>query len=172
MSRAIPRYSQFLHIRDPRWRPRACGIVATKMLVDFLTPHGAGKISLDAFLEEGWARGAYLENIGWSHKGLAALARAHELYGKNYDWFPLTPEAALAKLRKTANTPFLASVHKHLDPNNGGHLVVVTRLTDTTVTYLDPVSRTQSGIARTASLKKFLHGWKRRIIVIRRKLQK
>lgn len=163
----IPRYSQFLDVRAPEWRSRACGIVATKMLIDALTPARGKKIATDALIARGIAKGAYINGIGWSHKGLASLARSCGFFSKNHDWFSLSPADALKKL-ESIGTPLLASVHKFFNPKNGGHIIVVTKIQGNTVFYLEPASRTRNTIARTTSLARFLKGWKRRVITIKK----
>jgi len=169
MHSAVPAYSQHLDVKNRAWRHRGCGIVALKMVLDHW--HATGRIprtaSLPRLIREGTQKSAYLRNVGWVHRGLAMLAGAHGLTGRNYDWAKETPARAFKKLQREARRgPVLASIHRNLNSKNGGHLVVIIGIRDGAVFYHDPDSKTRRGIARRASIKKFLNGWKRRIIAV------
>jgi hypothetical protein len=167
MERTIPLYSQYLDVKSPEWRPRACGIVAAKMLIDFFAPEQGANISLDTLCVKGMEKGAYTPNVGWRHKGLAEIIRSFGLRSANYDWIDLSPQEAYSLLRTHTNDgPFLASVHKHFNITHGGHLVVVVSIAGKTVHYLEPASHERGTISRTVDLQTFLTGWKRRIITV------
>ncbi|MBM4389206.1 MAG: C39 family peptidase [Deltaproteobacteria bacterium] len=164
----IPAYSQYLDVKNRAWKRRSCGIVALKMAMDYYEPRRAAIRSIPRLIKKGMRMHAYVRNVGWSHRGLAHIAETYSFRGKNYDWWKETPRRALTKLnRYLGNGPVLASVYRDLRPNAHGHLVVIAGLEKGTIYYYNPDSRTKSRIARHASLKKFLRGWKRRIIVIR-----
>lgn len=169
----VPGYSQHLDVKNLRWKRRSCGIVALKMAMDFHSPEKENVLALSQLVREGFEARAYIKNVGWSHRELAKLATRHGLNGTNYDWFHETPPSAFKKLlRFLQRTPVIASIYRNLKPNSHGHLVIVTGFDNGVVFYNDPDSRTRKGIARKAPLRKFLNGWKRRIIVIHPRLRK
>lgn len=166
MTRSIPFYSQHLDIKDKKWRHRSCGIVALKTALDFWG--GETSPTFPELLKNGRRMKAYIRGVGWNHAGIARLARKYGFGGKNFDWFPKKPKWAFEKTRTFLKTgPVIASIHKNLDPAQSGHLVVITRITANRVYYLDPDAYAHDKIRRIASKKRFLAGWKRRIIIIR-----
>jgi ABC-type bacteriocin/lantibiotic exporter with double-glycine peptidase domain len=171
MTRSVPAYSQYLDVRLHGWPKRACGIVALKMLLDYLSPR-MRRMNIDNLIVFGLAREAYIPGVGWKHRGLAKLAEEFGLEGKNYDWADIDPKAAFVRMRRHAHFPFLASVHKHFDSKNGGHLIVVTKVEDGLVHYHEPASHSRARIPRTVDTTAFLSGWKRRIITVRPRIAK
>lgn len=164
----LPAYSQFLDIKDKGWEKRACGIVSLKMVLDFWSKKAGIKYPPVDELIKKYHRGAYINKIGWSHKGLARIARRYGLKGENCDWAHYSTKDALALLEtKLAIAPVIASIHKNLNPALPGHLVVITEIKKDKIFYNDPDSKTRNKIKRSASLKQFLKGWKRRVIVIK-----
>ncbi|MFH1161915.1 MAG: C39 family peptidase [Candidatus Jorgensenbacteria bacterium] len=169
MHYAVTALSQRFDVKNRFWRSRSCGIVALKMVLDFWHREGAIRRmppTIPSLVRLAHNRGAYIRSVGWSHRGLAMVAKHFGLAGQNYDWAKLTPTRAFPKLKKELRRgPVLASIYGNLDPKRHGHLVAITGIGKGVVLYLDPDSKTRSGIARRASVKKFLIGWKRRIIV-------
>jgi hypothetical protein len=176
MSREIPRYSQYLDVRDERWRSRSCGIVALKMVLDYwhsVHPLRIPPPTLAALLRRAYAAGAYVRNVGWSHRGLAAGARSLGLAGRNFDWAALPPRAAFKKLLPLVHRgPVIASVYLDSRTREGGHLVVMTDVTRTHVRVLDPAAKSRTRIRSSITIPRFLLLWKRRVIVIRPRLRK
>ena len=70
MKIVAPYYSQYLDVVSAEWRPRACGIVCLKILLE---SRGVSLPLIDEMIEQGVAIGAYGEH-GWKHDGLVALA--------------------------------------------------------------------------------------------------
>lgn len=73
----IPYYSQYDHVKDESWRPRACGVTSLKMVLDW-----AGKArekTVDDLIEEGVVVGGYTKEYGWSHDTLVRILRNNEL---------------------------------------------------------------------------------------------
>ena len=130
--------------------------------------------ALDTLLERGTALGAYLEGVGWTHAGLVRLAQDFGYTGYNADFgpksaAPKTVEEAWALLATELDRgPVLASVYAGLDPQRGGgHIVVVTGITDGVVSFCDPEERTAHEGLRALQLSGFLRAFKNRFIVIR-----
>lgn len=169
----VPSYSQYLDVKNRAWRRRSCGIVALKMMMDYYEPRRAAARSLPRLIAKGVRMKAYIKNVGWSHRDLARIAAGYGFRSKNYDWFKESPRKAFHKLRRhLVQGPLMASIFQNLKPNAHGHLVVVTGLARGIVFYHDPDSHTRRRIPRHASAAKFLKGWKRRIIVVRPRLQR
>src|SRR3989344_7065379 len=157
-------YSQFLDVEDVSWRKKSCGIVALKMILDYWNVRMS---ACDALIKEGIKSRAYMKDVGWTHKGLVALAKKYNLKGRNFDWFGNSPEAAFRKMEKYLRLyPIMASVHKDFDLRNNGHLIVLTGLVNSNIFYNDPDFKERENIRQKVSLGKFLKGWKRRIIVV------
>ncbi len=171
MPATVPAYSQYLDVHLRGWPRRACGIVALKMLLDYFSPR-MRSMSIDNLIAFGLAREAYIPHVGWKHRGLAKLAEEFGLRGDNYDWANKDPRAAFALMQRHARFPLLASVHKHFDPKNGGHLIVVTKVEKEVIHYHEPASHSRARIPRTVDIPTFLAGWKRRIIVVRPQIAK
>ena len=160
-------YSQILDVKLTDWKNRACGITSLKMVLDFLSKETKNKYPAIDDLILKYSKTKYINDIGWSHKGLADIAIDLGLKGINYDLINYTQNDALALLTtKLITTPVIASIYKNLNPKNSGHLVVVTRIENNKATYYDPDSKTRNEVKRTVSLKKFLSGWKKRMIVV------
>ncbi len=160
----IPRYSQFLDVPLKRWQPKACGVVAVAMAVEAQTE---ASVSIVEMLRTGIQKGFFINHVGWTHAGLAALAAEYGAHARAYDWAKHSPVVAWKYLQqKTVKGLALASIHKDFLPGNSGHLVLITGIGKTKIYYHDPISRRRKDIARSVSIKKFLAGWKRRIILV------
>ena len=158
----VPFLSQFTDISRDDWKKRACGIVSLAMLIEL---HKPGEIGVNELLEEGIASGAYLNNAGWIHNGLALLANEHGLYGKSYDFSPLTIIKAFNELEKSLNKgPVIASVHYKFDQHNPiPHLVVINSIKDGQIYYNDPAEKIGG---QSISIEKFTTAWKKRYIEV------
>jgi len=176
VSHDVPFLSQYADLGHHEWRARGCGIVALKMALDFWHARDGRNrtVPLDALLQDGIAEGAYRAGIGWTHTGLAALARAYDYEAFNADWAqngptPKSPEEAWqALLGELAAGPVLASVWSGLDPERGGgHIVVVTGFADDLVAFNDPEERTEREGRKLLALNSFLRAFKRRYVVVR-----
>ncbi|HEY4478009.1 MAG TPA: C39 family peptidase [Candidatus Paceibacterota bacterium] len=159
----VPLFSQISDISSASWKQKGCGVADVAMIVEFYKPNTT---SVQKVLEEGLKAGAYVKNVGWSHKGLASLAVKHGLVGKTVDLSSLKNTVALSEFKNIVTEgPVIASIHRGFNPKSPyGHLVVITGFDDKLVYYNDPGKR--DGI-RTVSIEDFMKGWKKRLIVIR-----
>jgi predicted double-glycine peptidase len=159
----VPFFSQFTDISDPSWRKVGCGIASLAMIIELYEP---GKVSVDKLLNEGIESGAYLNDAGWIHSGLIALAKKYGLKGHTHDLSELNTKGALEELENTlAEGPVMASVHYTFDPKNPiPHLVVINKIVGDTVYYNDPSEKAGNG---SISTTKFLKAWKKRYIELR-----
>lgn len=167
----LPRYSQFLDVRSARWKPRACGIVALKTVLDYWRGGDLKtKPTISNLINSGLSSNSYVQGIGWKHKGIVSIASQYGMKGKNYDWFKRTPEKAFEMLSHFLQKgPVLASIHKDFRSTNGGHLIVLLGINGSRIFYNEPAAKTRGEIAGAVGKKTFLRGWKRRIIVIKPK---
>jgi ABC-type bacteriocin/lantibiotic exporter with double-glycine peptidase domain len=159
----MPFYSQFDDITSTKWKKVGCGVASLAMLIEYYEPE---TVSVDKLLGQAIASGAYLNNAGWTHKGLISLSRRYGLDGKSYDLYALEKQAAFKKLEDSLKDgPVMASVHYKFEPSNPiPHLVVINGIKDGVVYYNDPAS---DGGNKQLSTSKFLKAWKKKFIVIR-----
>jgi hypothetical protein len=173
----VPFSSQYADIGHHEWRARGCGIASLKMLFDYWHSLDANNktTSLDELLQSGLSAKAYVEGVGWHHRGLAELGKAFG-YGDSYNVDlapngpnPKTPEEAWAELAKELESgPVMASVWRHLDPTpSGGHIVLVCGWDGELVAIADPMEMTAAEGVKMMALRSFLHLYKQRHIVVR-----
>ncbi len=160
--RAVPFYSQFKDIRSPKWQKVGCGVTSLAMIIDYYKP---GTVSVNTLLDQGIAAGAYLNNAGWTHKGLIGLAERYGLEGTSYDLAGVEQKKAFGVLqRHLSDGPVMVSVHYRFDPKSTiPHLVVLNRLDGDTIYYNDPAAKNGE---KSISTDVFLKAWKKRFIVI------
>lgn len=73
----VPYISQYSIGRDSDGRSRACGAACVKMILDY---RGQKDTDFLTIVREGQTiKGAYISGIGWTHAGLAALLRNHNV---------------------------------------------------------------------------------------------
>lgn len=159
----VPFYSQFSDISTPAWRKVGCGVASVAMIIDYYSDEA---IVVDTLLSRGITAGAYIEDAGWSHKGLISLAQDYNLTGESVSLADLGPEEAFVKFKQAlADGPVMASVHYMFESTNPiPHLVVITGVSDGLVYYNDPAEAIGGG---TLSIAKFQDAWKQRYISIR-----
>lgn len=165
---SVPKISQHKLVSDASWDSSACGIASLCMLLSYLDPDAP--VTGDAVFKKCFSIGGYLPGVGWKHKELAQTADLFGFSGQAYDWYNDSSEDAFEKLTKELKTgPVIASVYNNFTPGNGGHLVVITGIEGATVYIHDPAESDSEKIAKKIPIDSFLHGWKRRIIVVRKK---
>jgi predicted double-glycine peptidase len=159
----VPFHSQLTEITSPKWRTQGCGITSLAMIVDFYKQEA---VSVNTMLAQGIAAGAYINNVGWSYKGLIQVAKKYDLAGASYDLANSTMTKAFAEFKKSVESgPVIASVHYKMDPKSPlPHLVVIDGIDEGMVYYNDPAAKTGQKKISTAD---FMKAWKKRFIVIR-----
>jgi uncharacterized protein YvpB len=159
----VPLYSQIRDISWTEWQQKGCGVADVAMIVNYYKPETT---NVQAVLEAGIKSGAYVKNVGWSHTGLANLAKKYGLVGSEKSFYDFNKELALSEFKKVIDEgPAIASIHRNFDPKlSFGHLIVVTGYDDKFVYFNDPGKR--DGI-RSVPVSQFMNGWKRKLIVIR-----
>jgi hypothetical protein len=129
--------------------------------------------TIERLIDRAVASGAYLEGIGWAHAGIVKLAHTYGYRAHNRDraaisHTPLSLSDAKAELiEDLVFGPVIASVWKDFNRNKGGgHLIVLSGATDSSLTILDPEkSGADDGIVEIP-MQKFDAGWKMRTICI------
>jgi ABC-type bacteriocin/lantibiotic exporter with double-glycine peptidase domain len=168
--REIGFVSQHSDINDPTWRYRGCGIAALKMLMNYWQSENEACASpaTEDLLQTGLALGAYLENIGWSHRGLINIAKKYGYNGYNVDEPNRNSEELYGEMSKVLEAmPLMASVYSKFDPSRGGgHIVVVSGTEGDDLIIYDPEELSSETGRTLISKDKFLNGWKKRYIVI------
>lgn len=165
-ARPVPPYSQLRDVSDPDWQLRSCGIATLKMMMEYLAPE-KNLPSIDDLILDGTMLGAYKEERGWTHNGLARLAEANGFTARDYDWTALPLEDAFTYFFAClAESPLIASVDKEFSPSKDGHLVVVTGISGNTVSVNDPYRSTDEEMVYVVPLSFFLHHWTKRMILI------
>lgn len=176
MRHLIPFYSQHLDVSPKKWKNRSCGIVALKMVMDFwgMQRTRYRPIGFTDLIKKGVKNNAYIPKIGWRHKGLVRIAKQYGFSANNHDDAALSDGIAFRHLREHLfYGPVIASIHRNLNPKSHGHLVVISKIEKNDVYYSDPDSYTRRAVPRKAPKKKFIRGWKKRIITVRpRRLRK
>ncbi len=172
----VPYYSQRLDVRRAFWRPRACGMVALKMAMDYLGTGSARhkKSSVDQLIDLGMAIHAHDPENGWIHNGLVAIAKLGG-FKKSYrqEWATKDRIDGVEIIVELLSdkTPVLASMMSR----TGGHLVTLVGLmTDAEGAcvgffYHDPnAADRKKGKNKKITLNTFMKDWKGRIVVVKR----
>ena len=167
----VPFYSQRKHILLVDWKNRGCGITALKMLMDFWhTKNSRNKTASLAELIRKRTRGAFIDNVGWSHSGLVSIARNYGYDGFNKDLAPLKikPQQAFDQLKKDLKYfPIIVSVWNNFGPvRQGGHLAVITGINDNKIYLNDPEETNKKSGCKVLSKKNFLNAFKKRYVAI------
>ena len=85
--------SQQIHTEDLEWKNRTCGIASIKILMEY-NKKGEKIKGIDELVKQGLSIGAYIQGIGWVHKGLADITKKNGFNSESFDWFEETDEDA------------------------------------------------------------------------------
>jgi hypothetical protein len=171
----VPFVSQQVY-GDAEWRRFGCGIASLKMVLDYWHAQDPrnGTDDADALYAAGLAAHAFNPDFGWLHAGLAGLAVARGYESYNLDLGPRSarpmsaPDALAELTRELHSGPVIASVYRSFDPaRGGGHLVVITGVSDAGVQLNDPEPAHEREGRRHLPRPEFLAGFKHRYIVVR-----
>jgi len=78
----VPYYSQYLHVQDEFWKPRACGIACLKMAMDNFRE---ANLTIDDLINEANKRGGFGE-FGWIHDFIVEMARELGFNSHKKEW--------------------------------------------------------------------------------------
>ncbi len=172
----VPYYSQRLDVGRAFWRPRACGVVALKMAMDYVGKDSARykKSSIDQLIDLGAAIHAHDPEHGWIHNGLIAIAKLNG-FKKSYreEWVSEERIDGVETIVELVahQVPVLSSMMSR----TGGHLVTLVGLVMSKegacigFFYHDPNSKDHiKGRFKKISLDQFMKNWKGRIVVVKK----
>ncbi|MBI2627234.1 MAG: C39 family peptidase [Parcubacteria group bacterium] len=165
----VPFYSQFSKDNPKIWRYRGCGITALKMIFDYWQKIDKKFESpkVEEILKTGLQLNAYIEKVGWSHKGLVEISRKFGYDGCNYDLAQTDVKEAYQALINDLNKfPILASVWNFRPNSKDGHVVVLTGISENIAHMNDPKEKNELNGYKKISLDSFLKSWKKRYIAI------
>lgn len=161
----IPPYSQLIDVKEKGWQNKSCGIVSLKMVMDFWSKKHGGSRGIDSLIRT-YGKKTHLPS-GWSHPGLAMIARRAGFESKSFDLSYYQNQDAFPILEsELGRGPVVVSIYKDFNAKNGGHLIAVTGVRKNVVYFNEPNSKTRAQIRRRVGLQKFLAGWKRRFITV------
>ena len=129
----VPYYSQYTNIKDEYWKPRACGALCLKMVLDFLVsvnfgqPSEISKLSADDFVLFANESGAY-GTSGWIHQGLINIAEKFGIKMERKEFKDKLLLNGIKEIKKSLKTgkPVLVSVVKRFSEKDKFHMVVLT----------------------------------------------
>ncbi|MBX4200232.1 C39 family peptidase [Candidatus Parcubacteria bacterium] len=185
----VPYVSQYSIGRDSDGLSRACGAACVKMVLDYRT--GLDN-DFHSILREGQTiRGAYISGIGWSHMGLTALLRNHNVGSyaeefraidvdtRNQEFRPSTFEPGHVErgMQKIAGKilewkqPVIVSAIKNWKEKDKPHDVVVVGVEKdgdriTGFFYHDPDDESEPGANRFVDKETFRTYWRKFAIFI------
>ena len=90
----VPFYSQFADIQASEWKKVGCGVTSLTMIINYYSPDS---VSVNTLLKQGIKEGAYLQNAGWTYKGLISLGKKYGLYGNSHDLSGLNEETSFSQ---------------------------------------------------------------------------
>ena len=123
--------------------------------------------NIEKTLEIGLQLNAYIEKIGWSHKGLVEISRKFGYDGYNKDLAKTDIKEAYQTLINDLNKfPILVSVWNFRPNSKDGHVVVLTGISKNIVHINDPKEKSELSGYKKLDLNVFLRGWKKRYIAI------
>jgi uncharacterized protein YvpB len=162
----VPHFVQFYNIDDDGWQGRSCGIASLAMILDFY----GKKVDLNELVEKALKKGGYIEGTGWKHQAIVELAVDYGF--KSFRTEDEKVENLVDSLNK--NEPVIISIHKNFDPKNGGHLAVLCGYFATEDDGIegfyvnDPIGPQYKHKYQLIGHDKFMEGWKRRAIYVKK----
>ncbi len=163
----LPVCNQFDDAHEKEWAHRICAICSLWILLKLHDPKFSRSV-MD-LVHEAVARDGYLENIGWKHAALVALAGEYGLtlhHAAKFFYTREEKESGLAIINKNLENrhPVIVSVFHELNPAKAGHMVVINGLQkfrNKTIGYYiqdsDPRFR---GHNYFLTREEFLNGWR------------
>ncbi len=154
--------SQFLDIKNKKWKNKSCGVVALTMLINQKLNKN---LNPNKILQGILKKDAYLKNIGWKHKELTEHGKEFGVNIQSYDLAQNKDEYAILKLFEALKKgAVIASVHKEFNPKNNGHLIILVGLKNNKIYFYDPEKKERNEILQKVNIYRFQKGWKKRFI--------
>jgi ABC-type bacteriocin/lantibiotic exporter with double-glycine peptidase domain len=161
----VSHFIQIYDVNSENWQKRSCGIVSLAMVLDY---YGIS-VNPDKLIELGLDNNGYIEGVGWEHQALCGLATYYGL--KSHRSEDDTIDNLLSSLDR--NEPVIISIFKEWDQSNGGHIVVLNGFYASDDELLgfyvnDPVGASYKHKDEFIPLDKFVVGWKKRAIYVKK----
>lgn len=161
----VPHLTQYYDIEDSFWRGRSCGIVSLAMILDY---YGV-KYILEELIKRGVAIDHYDPAIGWKHQTIVDLAEEYGFFASRVE----DERVENLTVVLDQNEPAIISIHKNWNPKNEGHLVVLNGYFESDgelegFYVCDPIGASYKNKNQFIPLKKFLLGWKKRAIYVKK----
>ena len=127
----VPYYSQYTDVKDEYWKPRACGVLCLKSVLNLFNQKD---LTPDEFIKYAVEKNAYGKN-GWIHQGLVDVAKDFDVVLKRKEFRSENKkeQKRLSKegVREIKNSlkkdkPVLVSVVKRFSETDRFHMVVLT----------------------------------------------
>ena len=161
MQLSVPFYSQYGDDVPEIWRPHACTVANTKMVLDFFL--GAENVSsLAELITEAESTGGFGPR-GWTHDTIVYLCHNHGLHAYRQEFRSRDArheeklsQEGVEKIKQalTNGFPTIVSVQKE---NGSYHTVTVIGMTDTGFIYHDP----ETGPSQEMSFGDFVRQWRK-----------
>jgi len=184
----VPYYSQHQDVTEPSWQKRSCGIVCTKMVLNYLKPDN--KELIDDLIEEGVIVGGYNSDHGWNHESIVRLLRNRGIPSYQEEFRSVLVDSLQRRFLKSTHenpmisgglnkihksimdkNPVIVSVEPNFDENKTSHLIVLTGFSEDKYGldgffYNDPDSREGIKKDKFIELSKFKDYWRNMAIFI------
>jgi ABC-type bacteriocin/lantibiotic exporter with double-glycine peptidase domain len=161
----VPHLVQYYNIDDEIWQGRSCGIVSLAMIFDYYDV----KFDLAELIQQGLDADGYIDGVGWKHDAIVDLAKKHGFESRRVEAENL--ESLTTELN--SDRPVIISIHKNFDEKEGGHLAVLNGYFESEGKiegfYVnDPIGAQYKHKNQFIPAEKFLVGWKKRAIYIKK----
>ncbi len=161
----VPHLVQYYNIDEEKWQSCSCGIVSLAMILDYY----AIPFVLDEMIVRALKNNGYIKGIGWKHQALVDLAIGYGLEARR------TEDDIIDNLMDSLvrDEPVIVSVYKNFDTKKGGHLVVLLGfyVADKELVgfYInDPIGAQYKHQNQFIEIEKFINGWKKRAIYVKK----
>ncbi|MCI0620032.1 C39 family peptidase [Candidatus Wolfebacteria bacterium] len=161
----VPFYSQNGDDVPEEWHGRACGITVLKMALEYYTSvlqNTSIRIpDVGKLIGEGVAMGGYLDNVGWKHDALVALAKTHGAQAHRAE-FKNDKQKGVEELQQAlgrGEVPAVSISTDHTDPRTF-HLVALTGYDEKGFFYNDPARGATEGKEKFILYDDFQKVWR------------
>lgn len=161
----IPHIVQYFDVENDFWQGRSCGIVSLAMIFEY---YGVN-VSLEDLIETGLRVDGYIDGVGWKHDAIVELAKGEGFESHRVEDDSI--ESLIESLNRSE--PVIVSIYRDFDLENGGHLAVLNGYFENDGELIgfyvtDPVGASYKHKDQFIKIDKFMVGWKKRSIYIRK----
>lgn len=162
----VPYHSQFLDVTDPYWMPRACGLSALKMMLDYYGKDAPDIVGLAEAAKRDGGYGA----TGLVHDYVVEVAKRHGLESHREEKMDEREGVAALERELRAGHPVIVSAVKLILGQTKFHMVVLTGFEEeggalSGFYFHEPESTDrEAGSHVFVPLPKFLKSWRKMAI--------